>query len=45
MNRRGWVQLCGGCVDTAHGPARPYLGRYPIITPPPLRLIAGGAAQ
>ena len=49
LNRRGWVDLCGGCIEPAHGEPRAYTGRYPIITPlkrptpPALRLVTGAA--
>lgn len=49
LNRRGWVDLRGGCIDPAHSEPRAYTGRYPIITPlkrptpAALRLITGDA--
>ncbi|MBG6116232.1 hypothetical protein IWY39_000036 [Sphingobium sp. JAI105] len=47
MSGRGFVALCGACVEPARGLARAYTGPYPIRSPktnaPDLRLIAGGA--
>jgi hypothetical protein len=46
MNDRGFVRLCGGCAEPARGPARPYLGPYPIKRAlPALRLVSGAAAR
>lgn len=48
-NGMGWRLLCRHCCDPETGPARPYLGPYPVTTfkaaRPALRVITGDARQ
>lgn len=46
LNDRGFVNLCGQCVEPVTGPPRAYTGPNPIrVAKPALRLIAGGAGR
>lgn len=40
-NGKGWQRLCHRCCDPETGPARPYLGPYPVTRFKPAERLIG----